>query len=324
MMISNFDYKRAHSIREAALELTAPGSAVLAGGTDLSGALRDGIVHYDKLVSISNMQGLTGIRRNPAGGMWIGALTSLAEMATNPHVEEHYPVLSQAAAASASPQIRNQATIGGNLCQRPRCWYFRAGFPCLRAGGTECFAVEGENEYHAIFGGNRCFIVHPSDPAPALVALDAQLKIESLRGSRVIPIADFFLLPAESVTHENRLLRGQIITEVILPARPNTRSLYRKVRARAAWGFALAGVALVIGMAGKTITSARVVLSGVAPIPWRSTSAENVLLNQDFSTDLAKRAAVAAAQGASPLSMNVYKVDLVKAIVEEELTKLLT
>jgi xanthine dehydrogenase YagS FAD-binding subunit len=324
-MLSNFEYKKAQSLPQGVRELQDGHAKVLAGGTEILGAMRDGVTHAQKLVSISTIKGLNGISATSDGGLRIGALTALTEIATPAAITPRYRALAQGAASAASPQLRNQGTLGGNLCQRPRCWYLRSGFHCLRAGGDECFAVDGENEYHAIFGGDRCFIVHPSDTAPALMALDARLRIVSPEGSRLLPISDFFLLPDESLTRENRLSPADVIAESLLPTpKRNLRSSYRKVRARGSWDFALAGVALAIEMQENVVTSARVILSGVAPIPWRCKTVEQMLLHRRLSPAVAKEAAVAATLGASPLSMNDYKVDLVKGIVEEELLSLLS
>src|SRR5674476_291727 len=176
-MLRKFSYRRATSIQAAADAATRPGAHILAGGTDLLGCLRDGVFSADTVVSISGIKALKGIGARPGGGLRIGALTTLSEVAADRQVLSSYPVLAQAAAAAASPQLRNQGTIGGNLCQRPRCWYFRGDFHCLRKGGDICFAAAGESEFHCIFGGAPCFIVHPSDTAPALLALDARVSI---------------------------------------------------------------------------------------------------------------------------------------------------
>ena len=317
-MFPNFEFVRPESLNEAVRELQGTETAVFAGGTELLGAIRDNIGHPKKLVSISGIRELSGITRDRAGTVHIGALTTLSELQSDGDLKRHYSALVEGAAAAASPQLRNQGTIGGNLCQRPRCWYYRSGFHCLRKGGAECYAVDGENEYHAVLGGHRCFIVHPSDTAPALVALGASLRIVGSRGSRTIPVSEFFLLPEHSMTHENVLRPSEIVAEVLLPAPVlNTRSSYRKVRARGSWDFALAGVALSVAMDHDSIAFVRVVLSGVAPIPWRARAAENALLGHQFTPQLAAKAAEASIIGATPLSQNGYKVDLVRGIVEE-------
>jgi len=234
-------------------------------------------------------------------------------------IARRYTVLAQAAAAAASPQLRNQGTIGGNICQRPRCWYFRGDFRCLRKGGDTCFAVDGENEFHCIFGGSQCYIVHPSDTAPALVALEARAHIVGPGGRRVVPLESFFILPRQNVTKENLLEPGDIVSDLILPPPDGIRSSYRKVRARGSWDFALAGVALALKVADHRVEKARIVLSGVAPAPWRAAAAEEVLLEKPLDAETISRVAAACVNGAEPLSQNAYKIDLVKGIVEESL-----
>jgi len=323
-MLPNFTYVRPTSLRQAINELSAPGTFLHAGGTDLLGCLRDGVLPAKKVVAISGLSELRGINTRRNGGVRIGALTTLAEIAENDAIRREYAVLAEAAASAASPQLRNQGTIGGNICQRPRCWYFRGDFHCLRKGGDRCYAVNGENQYHCIFGGSGCFIVHPSDTAPALVALEAQVRIANPRGSRTIPMETFFVLPEKNPIRENVLAENEIVTEILLPPPvADLRSTYRKVRARGAWDFALVGVAAAVAHPRTGPASiARIVLSGVAPIPWRSLPAEKALEGRRLEADSARDAAAAAAQGAQPLEENRYKVALVRGVVEEALLAL--
>ena len=322
-MLGKFSYVRATSIPSAAVAGGRPGAHILAGGTDLLGCLRDEVFPASTVVSISGIKGLKGITPRPGGGLRIGALTTLTEVAESKQVLDGYPVLAQAAAAAASPQLRNQGTIGGNICQRPRCWYFRGDFHCLRKGGDTCFAASGENEFHCIFGGAPCFIVHPSDTAPALVALDAKVSVTGPKGARSIPLASFFVLPADNVHQENVLVPGEVITEILIDPLPaGARSLYRKVRERGAFDFALAGAAVVLTLAGGKVASARVVLSGVAPKPWRSAEAEKVLVGKSLDAGAVAQAAAAAVKDATPLPQNGYKIPLVRGILEETLTSL--
>jgi xanthine dehydrogenase YagS FAD-binding subunit len=211
--------------------------------------------------------------------------------------------------------------MGGNLCQRPRCWYFRGDFNCLRKGGEICYAVGGENEFHCILGGSGCYIVHPSDTAPALIALEAQAHILGPRGRRIVPLGSFFVLPAQNLTRETVLQPGEILTEIMVPPLPDgVQSSYRKVRARGTWDFALAGVALVVKLTDSRVVDwVRVVLSGVAPIPWRARDAENVLMGRRLDDSAIKQAATACVKGAEPLSQNAYKIDLVQGVLEESL-----
>jgi len=215
--------------------------------------MRDNIFGVKSVVSISDLNDLKGIRRT-AEGLRIGALVTLTEIAESPDINKFYPALAQGAASVASPQLRNQGTLSGNLCQKPRCWYYRGEFHCLRKGGDRCFAVEGENHYHCILGGQGCYIVHPSDTAPALIAYGAVIHIEGLKGKRSIPIESFFVLPAQDVTRETVVEPGEIVTEILLqPPAQDLKSSHRKVRARRSWDFAIAGVALALQLKGDIV-----------------------------------------------------------------------
>ena len=322
-MLAKFSYQRAVSIKEAAEAAGRADARILAGGTDLLGCLRDGVFQANRLVSLNNIKELKGIRSQPRGGWRIGALTTLTEVAEHPQIRASYPVLAEAAASVATPQLRNQGTLGGNLCQRPRCWYFRGQFQCRRKGGDTCFAEAGESQYHGIFGASQCYIVHPSDTAPALVALDAKVNILGRRGTRLVPISSFFVLPKDSLVKENVLEPGEIVTEILLDAPPaGARSTYRKVRERASFDFALAGAAIVLVIAEGKVKTARVVLSGVAPVPWRSTEAEKAIIGKPLDATAVAIAAEAAVKGAMPMADNGYKVPLVRGILEEILTAL--
>ena len=322
-MLAKFSYQRAVSIKEAAEAAGRPDARILAGGTDLLGCLRDGVFQANRVVSLGGIKDLKGIRSGPRGGWRIGALTTLTEIAEHPQIAESYPVLAQAAASVGTPQLRNQGTIGGNLCQRPRCWYFRGQYHCRRKGGDTCFAEAGQSLYHGIFGASQCYIVHPSDTAPALVALDAKVAIAGRKGTRQVPIGSFFVLPKDSLLKENVLEPGEVITEILLdPPLPGARSTYRKVRERASFDFALAGAAVVLVIAEGTVKTARVVLSGVAPIPWRSAEAEKAIVGKRLDAGAVEAAAEAAVKGAVPMADNGYKVPLVRGIVQETLTAL--
>jgi len=318
-MLTNFSYVRPKSLKEAVKALASGGAGLHAGGTDLLGCLRDHVFDIKKMVSISGLKELEGIRTTADGGLRIGALTTITHVAESAFVKERYAGLAQAAEAVASPQLRNQGTIGGNLCQKPRCWYYRGEFRCLRKSGQKCFAVSGENQYHCILGGGPCFIVHPSDTAPALVALDASVRIVGPKGTRSVAVEKFHVLPGADARRETVLGPGEIVTEIVLPPAQGARSSYRKVRDRAAWDFALAGVALAIQLSGDVVSRARVVLSGAAPIPWRSLEAEQVLIGQKVDGTVASKAAEAALRNAQPLAQNGYKVPLFRGLIEEEL-----
>jgi xanthine dehydrogenase YagS FAD-binding subunit len=319
-MLPNFSYVRPKNLADAVRRLAPPGARVQAGGTDLLGCHHDGVFTADTVVSLSGVPDLRGIRRALDGGLTIGAMTTLTEVAAHPDIVERYPTLAQGAAAAASPQLRNQGTIGGNICQRPRCWYFRGDFHCARKGGEKCFAVEGENQYHCIFGGDVCFIVHPSDTAPALVALEAVVRLVGPSGSRSVPAENFFVPPSTDYTRETVLQPGEVVTEIVLPAQPRgTRGTYRKVRARGSWDFVLTGAAVVATVAGGTVERARIVLSGAAPTPWRVPEAERVVVGQRLSARVARKAGAVAVQRAEPLANNAYKVELLRGAVEEAL-----
>jgi xanthine dehydrogenase YagS FAD-binding subunit len=317
-MIGNFAYVKAGSIAEAVKALNTKGARIHAGGTDLLGCMRDEIFAVEKVVSISGIQSLKSISPQSDGGLRIGALTTIADIAANPSIAAKYAALGQAAASVASPQLREQGTIGGNICQRPRCWYFRGNFPCARKGGTMCYAVEGENQYHAIFGSGPCFYVHPSDTAVALSAFQAVLTIAGSSGSRPLKMESFFADPGNDVLRENILAPNEIVTAITLPALTgNVRSHYRKIMTRGAWDFASASVAMVLQLEKDIVSRARVVLGGVGPFPWRAEAAEKALTGKKPDVAVAVAAGEAATTGAEALRDNAYKIDMVRGAVEE-------
>lgn len=320
----DFAYVSANSLKDAIKQLSSPGAKIHAGGTDLLSCLRDDIFPVEKIVSLSRLDGLRGIKEAPDGGLRIGTLTTIAEVASHPLVKDRYPALAQAASAVGSPQLRNQGTIGGNLCQKPRCWYYRGEFPCLRKGGELCYAMNGQNQFHAIMGSDDlCCFVHPSDTAPALMALEARVRVVGPGGSRLVLLEKFFVSPKVSLENENILKRDEIITEVLIPRlAPGTTNSYRKVRARRSWDFALAGVALALLVRDDKVADARVVLSGAAPFPWRSKDAEEALKGRKVDQQIAARAGEAAMKSASPLEHNQYKVPLFYAVMEEQILKM--
>ncbi len=322
-MIPGFSYLKAESINDAVSALSKGNARVHAGGTDLLGCLRDHVFTTDMVLSISGLRELKGIRETEGGGLRIGALTTITEISESRIIRERYPALAKAASEVASPQLRNQATIGGNLCQKPRCWYYRGEFHCLRKGGDRCYAVSGENHYHCIMGGDRCYIVHPSDTPPALIAYSAAVHIVGPSGKRKVSLDQFFVPPSKDVTKETALETGEIVTEIILPHQPmGMKSSYRKVRARRSWDFALAGVALALQMRGDKVTDARIVLSGAAPVPWRAVEAEKALLGKALDSESVKRTASLSVKSARPLKHNAYKIPLFRGMIEEELTNI--
>jgi xanthine dehydrogenase YagS FAD-binding subunit len=320
-MVPSFSYIRARSLDEAIRYLSLDGARAHAGGTDLLGCLRDRVLDVTTVVSIAGLKELSGVGATPDGGLRIGSLTTIAEVARHPVIRSKYRALSMAASEVASPQLRHQGTIGGNLCQKPRCWYYRGEFHCLRKGGDQCYAVEGENLYHCIFGGENCFIVHPSDTAPALAALQASVVIAGPNGRRSVAVENFHMPPSRDFMREAVLEPDEIVTDIVLPPpAEGLRSYYRKVRARRAWDFALAGVALAIVFTGDQAADCRMVLSGAAPVPWRCADAEKVVTGSRLDRDRATKAAEEAVKNAEPMDQNDYKIPLFRGLIEQELT----
>jgi xanthine dehydrogenase YagS FAD-binding subunit len=322
-MINNFDYVKAGSLAEAIKALNVKGAWLHAGGTDLVGFARSEIMPVEKVVSISGLKQLKGISTQSTGGLKIGAITTLADIAANAEIAAKYGALAQAAASVGSPQLRQQGTLGGNLCQKPRCWYYRTDIKCLKKGGDKCYAMAGENQYHGIFGGGPCFYVHPSDVAVALIALQAQASISGPSGSKVVKLESFFVNSKTKIDKENILLPGEIITDIHLPpAGGGAKSSYRKVTTRGSWDFALVSVAAVVQIEADAVRAARIVAGGVGPYPWRLDAVEKVLIGKKLDAAQAAAAAAVAATGAMPLRENAYKIDMVKGAVEESLVAL--
>jgi xanthine dehydrogenase YagS FAD-binding subunit len=299
--------------------------AIAGGGSDLLGMVKERIVAPDVLVNLKAVKGLDQVAQVNFGTN-IGGLITLDALARHPLIRRQYPVLVEAAESVATPQIRNVGTLAGNVCQRPWCWYYRNGFKCYKAGGNTCYSINGENQFHAIFGGGPSFIVHPSDTAPALVALEAKLRIVGPTGERTVTASDFFTLPQKDAAKENVLADDEVLASVQLPVpRPGTRSTYHKVLDREAWTHAVVSAAIVLEMDGETCRSAQVVLGGVAPIPWRVPEAEKLLTGQRITAELAAKAGEVAIAGARPLRKNAYKLPLTKTVVRrtvEELARL--
>jgi len=323
-MMDNFSYSRPATLKDAANQLGKEHGkiAVIAGGTDLLGEMKDNLASPERLVSIRHLAELQGVRA--AGtGLRIGAATLLADIVENPMVQERTPLLAMAAGKVGTPQIRNMGTIGGNLCQRPRCWYYRNNFPCYKHGGNTCFSAAGENDYHAILQGGPSFIVHPSDTAPALVALGATARISAGSRERTVPMEKFFVTPRENVMRENVLLPNEILTAIDVPAAPaGAKAIYIKEMVREVWDFALCSVAAMVTVKDGVVTDARIVLGGVAPVPYRAAKAEAALMGKPLDEASATAAGVAAVDGARPLAKNAYKVPLAQAVVKRALLSL--
>ena len=307
------------SLTEAARALQDPKAMAIGGGSDLLGMIKERIVTPDTLVNLKAIAGQDTITRR-GDTLHIGGLATLDSISRNADIRQRYTVLAEATGQVATPQIRNAGTIAGNVTQRPWCWYFRNNFPCYKNGGNTCFSITGENEFHAIFGGGPSFIVHPSDTAPALVALNARLRIVGPQREREVAAADFFQLPTVNPSRENALAPGEILAEIILPApAAGTRSTYSKVLDRDAWTHAVVSVAAVLEMNGAVCRSARIVLGGVAPIPWRVPAAEAMLNGQRINETLLTQVSEKALEGARPLTKNAYKIPLTKATVRQAL-----
>lgn len=329
-----FQYTAPQTIPDAATLLTAEpalDARIIAGGSDLLDEVKEGIIAPGRIVSLAAIPGLNGIAETD-NGLSIGAMTTIAEIAAHPVISANYTALAEAAAGLATPQIRNVGTLGGNLNQRPRCWYYRHPLiPCLKKGGDRCYALAGNTKYLCVTGGDRCYIVHPSDTAVALSVMDAQVAIAGTNGSRTLPIADFFISPAADVTRETVLQPGEILTGVTLPppatrgaAGQSPRSLYLKAREREAGDFALVSVAARIALADGIIQQAAIALGGVAPTPYRAAQVETYLQGQPAAAVDAAQAGALALPDARPMTNNAYKVTMAVNLVKQAVARLVS
>jgi xanthine dehydrogenase YagS FAD-binding subunit len=319
--MNRFEFARATSIAEA-LDLAAqrPGSVIKAGGIDLLDHLKQHLSEPPRLVDLKGIPGLNGIDEAADGSFRIGPLATLAQVSAHPALRATHTALAHACGEAASPQLRNVATIGGNLLQRPRCWYYRLeSYQCLKKGGDICFAVGGENRYHTIFGNGPCHAPHPSNAAVALVALGASLTFASKKGTRTITAEQFFALPSTDPQRENTIQPGEILSEIRVPAAPGVRSIYTSICQRAAFDWPLVSAAVSLRIAGELVREARIVLGAVATRPWRSPAAERVLVGKRLDGATGEAVAQAAMVGAQPLSDNRYKVELAKALLQRML-----
>jgi xanthine dehydrogenase YagS FAD-binding subunit len=295
------------------------GALLKAGGIDLLDLLKEGLVQPGTVVNLREIPQLDTIVNEADGSLRIGALATLANLAAHPLLRRRYPALTAAAAASASPQIRNVATLGGNLLQRPRCWYFRATeYRCLRKGGEHCFAISGENQYHAIFNNMPCAIVHPSTAATVLVALGATLELINRNGKvRQSLLEEFFVTPQEDVTRENSLHSQEILTAIrVPPLGAGVRMAHLKQGERDSFDWPLADVAVAIDLASNgNCRSAAIILGAAAPVPFRAKAAEKILAGRRLDDHVAREAGQAALDGATPLSKNAYKLPLFETLV---------
>ena len=321
--MKNFVLLPARSFKEAALQAARPDTAIKAGGVDLLDRMKEGLDSPSRVVSISGIPGLDTIQ--VGSPTRIGALATLAKIASHPDLKRVYPALAAAAEGAATPQIRNMATLGGNICQRPRCWYYRlVDFDCRKKGGKECFAMEGENRFHAVFNTDVCCCIHPSAAATALLAYGARFQTVSSTGKREFSIEEFFVPPTEDATRENILRPGEIIETVVIPAPPpGSRSVYKKLKEKESFDWPLVETCVNLNISGGQIREARIVLGSVAPTPIRARKAEEILAGANASPSLAARAAEAAVESATPLSQNAYKVQLARVMLERTLKEAL-
>ena len=322
--MNSFEFARATSVAQAR-ELLAekPGAVLKAGGIDLLDHLKERLVEPPRVVDLKSIPGLARITAEADGSLRIGPLATLTQVAVHPAVQKSHAALAQSCREAASPQIRNVATIGGNVLQRPRCWYYRLeSYKCLKKGGDVCYAVGGENRYHAIFGGGPSYAPHPSNAAVALVAFGASFVIEGDKGPRTVAAGDFFTLPTKDPQRENLLQPGEVLTEIRVPSAAGWRSAYDEIQERADFDWPLVSIAAAVKNEGGTVRDARVVLGAVAPIPWRSARAEQALSGKALDEAAATAAARAAVVGAAPMSDNGYKVGLVQTLVRRTLLSL--
>lgn len=325
--MKKFELHEPASLREATTLLAryGPKARPLGGGSDLvSGMMKDWIQGSamplpEVLVDLAAIPRLRGIRAE-RGGFTIGATTILADLIESKPLRDAVPLLVQAAESVASPLIRNYATLGGNLHQRPRCWFFRGpDFNCLRKGGDNCFSIEGDNRNHSIIGDEGCYIVHPSDTATALLALNAEARIASPAGERTVPLDKYFLSPGQDILHENILKPEEILVEIFIPApAAGTRQAWSKLKNRQVYDFAIVSVAAAFTMENGRWRDGRIVLGGVAAVPYRAVVIENQLKGKAVR-DVVRQAAAALTTVARPMSRNAYKVEVAQDLVERTL-----
>jgi xanthine dehydrogenase YagS FAD-binding subunit len=315
--MNSFEWTNARTIDEAIAQLGGSTAVIKAGGVDLLDRLKEGLETPQRLVNIRNIKGLDRLRDDAKEGLRLGPLVTLASLAADATVRRRYEALADAAGHAATPQIRNMATVGGNLLQRPRCWYYRSEqFHCLKKGGTRCFAIEGENQYHAIFDNRLCAIVHPSGVATALVALGAKLELTGAKGKREVALEEFFVKPEQDVRRENSLAADELVTEIRVPApTENLRTAYIKQREKESFDWPIAEVAVALRFAGNRCSQASIVLGAAAPVPWRARGAEAALAGKAITPETARAAARAALDGATPLSQNAYKVPIFEVVI---------
>lgn len=317
--MNRFDWVNANTVDQALASVTDE-SAFKAGGVDLLDLMKDGIASPSRLVNIRQISGLDQISEDDKG-LRIGPLATLTQIEEHPAILKKYAALSEAASRIATPQIRNMATVGGNLVQRPRCWYFRSeDFHCRKKGGTHCFAQDGENDYHAIFDNRVCAIIHPSGIAVPLVAMNGRVEITTKKGKREVALEEFFISPTRDVHHENILEPGELITAILVPS-TDARTAYYKQGEKESFDWPIADVAVALSMQGSRCSRASIVLGGAAPYPYRAKAAEAKLNNSEITEDSARAAAESAMANATPLEKNAYKIPIFEAIVRRTILR---
>ncbi len=315
--MNKFSFVDCTTVGQALDQMTAD-SAVKAGGIDLLDLMKDGIVTPPRLVNIRNVASLRGITSTPKG-LHLGPLSTLTEISEHPEIQRGYTALSDAAGHAATPQVRNMATVGGNIMQRPRCWYFRSSdFDCKKKGGTSdvCHAHDGENQYHAIMNNETCAMVHPSSTAVPLLAMNAEVELTSKAGKRTVAMRDFYVAPEKSVKNETVVQPGELITGIFVPApEAGTKSAYQKYGEKESFDWPLADAGVVLVMDGSKCRKASIVLGVAAPTPIRATAAEGLLAGKTIDETTARAAARAAMEGATPLSQNGFKTQLFQTAI---------
>ena len=314
--MNNFSFVDCTTVDQA-LGQMGPDAVVKAGGIDLLDLMKDGIVTPPKLVNIRNVAELRGISVTKEG-LRLGPLVTLSEIAAHPEIQQQFSALSDAAGHAATPQVRNMATVGGNIMQRSRCWYFRStDFDCRKKGTSDtCHAIEGENQYHAIMNNDVCAMVHPSSTAVPLLAMGAHVELTSKKGKRTVPFESFYVAPEKSLTEETAVNQGELITAIYVPTpAKGTRSAYQKYGEKESFDWPLADAGVVLVMDGATCRKASIVLGVAAPTPVRAKEAEALLVGKTINMETARAAGAAAVRGATPLSKNGYKAQLFQTAV---------
>lgn len=317
--MNRFEWVETRSVDQAIASATSE-SVFKAGGVDLLDLMKDGLVTPKRLVNIRNIDGLDKIQED-SQGLRIGPLATLVQLEEHPVIQQKYTAIAEAASRIATPQIRNMGTAGGNLVQRPRCWYFRSeDFHCRKKGGTHCFAQDGENDYHAIFDNRTCAIVHPSGLAIPLVAMDSAVEITSSKGKRQVRLEQFFASPDVDVRRENILEPDELITAITVPA-TQAKSAYYKQGEKESFDWPIADVAVALTMQGSRCQKASVVLGAAAPYPYRAKAAEAKLNNAEINVENARAAAEQAMSNATPLAKNGYKIQIFQAIIRRTILR---